>query len=210
MRALTAFALSLVAAGCFTPDLGDGAIACGANRACPPRYFCHADNHCYKTPDSGGDADLGGETFDFAGGDFAACVRAICGAQSCGVIPDNCGSTMDCGNLCSTGRSCGGGGTPHQCGCPTQVSCGNRNCGTIPDGCGGVESCGGTCPSGQTCGGGGGGSKMPNVCASGPACMPKVCQQDKDCGIISDGCSAALDCGMCKSGKSCGTDHMCH
>jgi hypothetical protein len=51
---------------------------------------------------------------------------------------------------------------------------------------------------------------MPNVCSSGPVCTPKVCMNDKDCGLISDGCAAALDCGGCASGKSCGADHLCH
>jgi hypothetical protein len=88
--------------------------------------------------------------------------------------------------------------------------CGNRNCGTMPDGCGGVQTCGGACPSGQSCGGGGGGTKMPNVCASGPACTPIACMAGKDCGLISDGCAAVLDCGACAMGKSCGSDHQCH
>ncbi|MGZ3406700.1 MAG: hypothetical protein ACXVAN_09690 [Polyangia bacterium] len=209
MRASSALALAILLAGCFTPDLGDGALACGTNGACPPRYYCHADQRCYKTPDASGGGDMA-DTFDFAGGDFAACMKVTCGAQSCGVIPDNCGSTIDCGNLCSMGKSCGGGGTPHQCGCVTQVACGNRNCGTMPDGCGGVQSCGGACPSGQTCGGGGAGSRMANVCSGGPTCTVKTCTAGKDCGLISDGCAAVLDCGMCPANKSCGTDHMCH
>ena len=206
MRAFSALAFAVLAAGCFTPDLGEGAVACGVNNACPPRYFCHADKRCYKTPDGSGAGDMA-ETFDFGGVDFAACMKATCGAQSCGVIPDNCGATVDCGNLCSMGKSCGGGGTPHQCGCATQVSCGNRNCGTMPDGCGGVQSCGGSCPSGQSCGGGS--NMTANVCASGPACSPGQCQ-GKECGLVSDGCSSVLDCGGCSGGKSCGTDHMCH
>jgi hypothetical protein len=209
VRALYACAFALVAAGCFSPGLGDGAVACGDGDRCPPRYFCHAvDRRCYKTPDEGG-ADFG-ESFDFGGEDFASCSRASCGPQSCGVIPDECGGTLDCGDGCSMGRSCGGGGTPHQCGCPTQVSCGARNCGTMPDGCGGVESCGASCPSGQTCGGGNGGAKMPNVCSAGQACVPMTCQVGKQCGLVSDGCSAVLDCGACQQGKSCGADHMCH
>jgi hypothetical protein len=92
----------------------------------------------------------------------------------------------------------------------TKVACGARNCGMIVDDCGGVESCGGSCPSNQTCGGGGNGSRKPNVCANGPACMPRQCQQGQDCGLISDGCSAVLDCGACGSGSNCGADHECH
>ncbi len=216
MRASSAWALTILLAGCFTPNLGDGAVACGTNDLCPPRYFCHpADRHCYLAPavgggdDGGAAADLAG-SFDFAGDDFASCMKTSCGAESCGVIPDNCGGTVDCGNSCSMGKSCGGGGTPHECGCATEVSCGTRNCGTIPDGCGGVESCGASCPSGRSCGGGNGGNKMPNVCGAGMACAPKTCTAGKDCGLISDGCSAVLDCGACPTGKSCGSDHQCH
>lgn len=187
-------------------------MACGVNQLCPTKYFCHSDNHCYKAPESVGGDDMSdmSDTFDFAGGDFAACKKAMCGTESCGVIPDNCGSTIDCGNLCPMGRSCGGGGVPHECGCPTEVTCGARNCGTIPDGCGGVLSCGGMCPTGQSCGGGPNGTRMANVCASGAICTPKICMAGKDCGLISDGCSAVLDCMMCPTGKSCGADHQCH
>jgi hypothetical protein len=209
VRASFAFVLALVA-GCFTPDLGDGSVACGINQLCPTHYFCHSDNLCWKAAEDAGGGDDMADTFDFAGGDFAACVKAMCEALSCGVIPDTCGSTIDCGNLCSTGKSCGGGGTPHECGCPTQVSCGARNCGTIPDGCGGALSCGGSCPSGESCGGGNLGTRMANVCAGGQTCTPRVCQTGKDCGLISDNCSAVIDCGMCTGGKMCGSDHQCH
>lgn len=91
-----------------------------------------------------------------------------------------------------------------------QAPCGARNCGMILDGCGGVESCGAPCTSPASCGGGNAGTRMPNVCNAGPSCTAKQCQKDKDCGLISDGCAAVLDCGGCPVGKSCGTDQMCH
>lgn len=200
MRALFACAFSLLAAGCFTPDLGEGKVLCGTNSTCPPGYSCAVDGRCYSSG-----RDLGGAAVD-----FALCMKTGCAAQACGVISDSCGGTIDCGDNCATGTSCGGGGTPHLCGCPTSVSCGPKNCGTQPDGCGGAETCGGNCPSGQTCGGGNGANHMANVCNSGGACTPKVCMVNKDCGLISDGCSAAIDCGSCQTGKSCGADHMCH
>jgi hypothetical protein len=188
----------MLAAGCFTPDLGEGQVLCGVDGSCPPHYRCAGDGRCYSD-----DVDAG--NFDLAG-----CVVTSCGPQACGVISDGCGSTIDCGDSCAMGTSCGGGGTPHVCGCPTEVACGNRNCGTMPDGCGGVATCGGACPSGESCGGGGGGMRAPNVCSGGMACTPKVCQLNKDCGLISDGCSAVLDCGVCQTGKTCGADHLCH
>ena len=199
MRAVLA-ALALTLAGCFTPNLGEGKVLCGANQACPTGYVCAGDGRCYTS-----EPDLGAASSDLAG-----CVRTTCGTNACGVIDDNCGGTVDCGDSnCTTGTTCGGGGTPHVCGCPTQVSCGNHNCGTMPDGCGGSETCGGACPLPQTCGGGNGGMKMANVCGIGMPCMPVKCG-GSDCGLISDGCSAVIDCGSCQTGKSCGTDHMCH
>jgi hypothetical protein len=193
----------LLAAGCFTPNLGEGQVACGESGACPSGYHCAGDGKCYSVEVDLGLADL--SSGDLAGG----CARATCGADTCGVIPDNCGSTIDCGDPCTTGTTCGGGGTAHVCGCPTEVMCGARNCGTMPNGCGGVTTCGGACPTGQSCGGGMGANKMANVCNAGMACMPMMCSGNM-CGLISDGCAAVLDCGTCQTGKSCGSDHMCH
>jgi hypothetical protein len=165
--------LALVAAGCFPPDLGDGAIACGANGACPPKYFCHSDQRCWKTPDTSGGSDM---SIDGGGGAMDMTMQDLAGADL---------------TMCM------------------KAACGNRNCGMIPDGCGGVESCGMMCPAQQSCGGGNPG--MANVCAPGKMCTPRQqCQFGSDCGLISDGCSAVLDCGMCPSPKTCGADHMCH
>ncbi len=171
MRASFACLFAIAVAGCFPPDLGDGAVACGNNGSCPPRYFCHAaDQKCWKTPDPGMSLDMSiivGDgamappdmtKVDLAGADLSVCVK---------------------------------------------VSCGTRNCGTIPDGCGGIESCPPGCTPPQTCGGGNTGVRMPNVCNSGPNCTPKTCQVGIDCGLISDGCSAVLNCGMCLDGKMC-------
>ncbi len=68
------------------------------------------------------------------------------------------------------------------------------------DGCGGAMKCGNNCPgSMRACGAGG-----PNICAVG-TCTPTTCAaQGKDCGLISDGCSKVLPCGMCPMGQRCG------
>lgn len=196
VRVLGWVTVALALASCFPPNLGDGAVACGDHDACPPRYYCHHDRRCWKTPES--DADMF-EAFDFAGVDFANCARHSCEADQCGVIPDDCGGTIDCGQACPMGTSCGGGGIPHRCGCPTEQYCNGRNCGTMPNGCGGVIACGTDCPSGQLCGGGG----MANVCGTG-MCQKRTCHANKDCGLVSDGCSAVLDCGSCAMGRTCG------
>ncbi|HEY7954032.1 MAG TPA: hypothetical protein VII38_02030, partial [Polyangia bacterium] len=126
-----------------------------------------------------------------------------------------------CGPLaggCPAGQTCGGGGTPFQCGAPPCVpkTCMQLGvtCGPAGDGCGGLalDSMGnpncGSCVLPQTCGGGGAGK--PGQCGS-PACTPKTCAQLGDnCGTAGDGCGGiAKDsagnpgCGTCASG-TCG------
>jgi hypothetical protein len=64
-------ALLVVAAvvGCFPPDLGDGKIKCASTgERCPPNYYCHADNLCWKAQSSGGNPDLSGGNYDLTGG----------------------------------------------------------------------------------------------------------------------------------------------
>lgn len=46
MRALL---ISLLAAGCFSPDIGEGALVCGANQLCPEGFTC-AGGRCYQNP----------------------------------------------------------------------------------------------------------------------------------------------------------------
>src|SRR5262249_50397642 len=41
-------------------------------------------------------------------------------------------------------------------------------------------------------------------------CQPKTCQElGKSCGTVDDGCGAALACGSCAGGESCGADNVC-
>ena len=45
---------------------------------------------------------------------------------------------------------------------------------------------------------------MANVCGTG-ACTPVTCSQlGKNCGSLSDGCSATLNCGTCSGAQTCG------
>ncbi|MEY2934040.1 MAG: hypothetical protein RL033_4789, partial [Pseudomonadota bacterium] len=119
----------------------------------------------------------------------------------CGTIADGCGGLLQCGT-CTAPDTCGGGGTPNQCGssctlttCPAE----GATCGIIGDGCGGTLNCG-PCPQGTSCGAGG----TPNVCGT-PACTPRTCQSfGASCGSIGDGCGRTLNCGTCQSPAFCG------
>jgi hypothetical protein len=89
------------------------------------------------------------------------CVPTTCAAlgYGCGPAGDGCGNPLDCGPCQNPGDSCGGGGTPFQCGqtqtcVPTTCAALGYNCGPAGDGCGGVLDCG-ACVSPERCGGGG-------------------------------------------------------
>ncbi len=92
------------------------------------------------------------------------CMPLTCQQQgiACGAAGDGCGNLLNCGP-CPPGQTCGGGGTPGQCGAPNckPITCQslNANCGIIGDGCGGTINCG-TCSPPDTCGGTG----TPWVC----------------------------------------------
>src|SRR5439155_5466289 len=133
-----------------------------------------------------------------------ACQQA--GGRYCGKIGDGCGKTLDCGD-CTSGLTCGGGGTPGVCGAAagacTPLSCqqpGGQYCGKIGDGCGKALDCG-ACPAGQTCGGAG----TANVCAPS-SCTALSCIQPSGnyCGDVGDSCGKILHCGTCPSGQLCG------
>jgi hypothetical protein len=83
----------------------------------------------------------------------------------CGAVADGCGALLDCGN-CTAPATCGGGGTPFQCGAPscTPRTCADvgANCGQVADGCGALINCG-SCTLPKTCGGGG----VVNQCGGG-------------------------------------------
>ncbi len=139
------------------------------------------------------------------------CTKKTCesAGASCGQIADGCGGVLECGT-CDSPNTCGGGGTPNQCGnnCK-RTTCGAKgaNCGIIADGCGGVLNCG-ACTAPAVCGGGG----TANVCGV-PKCIPLSCADvGAQCGAISDGCGGTVQCGTCPSGTTCGgggTPNIC-
>jgi hypothetical protein len=135
--------------------------------------------------------------------DTPTCTPRTCAqaGATCGPIGDGCGGVLQCGT-CVAPQTCGGGGTPNQCGggC-TPITCAQQglSCGAAGDGCGGVLQCG-TCVAPQTCGGGG----TPGQCGA-PTCTPRTCaSQGIQCGPAGDGCGNLLQCGACVSPLSCG------
>ena len=131
------------------------------------------------------------------------CAPTTCAAAgvSCGPIGDGCGNVLQCG-ACNPPQTCGGGGTPGQCGGPscvaTTCAAQGANCGMIGDGCGGSLDCG-SCSTNSVCGGGG-----PSLCGTAP-CAPRTCAQaGATCGPLANGCGGLLDCGPCTMPDTCG------
>jgi hypothetical protein len=139
------------------------------------------------------------------------CTPISCQQQNinCGPAGDGCGNQLDCG-MCTPPQTCGGGGTPGQCGAPdggscTPLNCTQQNigCGPAGDGCGNQIDCG-PCTAPQTCGGGG----QPGQCGypdASSGCTPKSCADQKIfCGPAGDGCGNVIQCGMCVAPQTCG------
>ncbi len=126
-----------------------------------------------------------------------------CAGIGCGQTGDGCGNLYTCGT-CTAPESCGGGGTPFQCGqaaCTPLTTCpAGIQCGTAANGCGGTINCG-TCTAPATCGGGG----TPYQCGE-PACVPATtCPANVTCGPAADGCGGEIaSCGTCTAPATCG------
>ena len=156
--------------------------------------------------------DLGACVGDTPGG--PTCEPRECPSDgSCGVFPDGCGGTLDCG--CDAGEACVGG----ECvaaGCvPTTCEAEGVVCATISDGCGRSLTC--DCPACEplskreacdtvSCGTASDGCSGVYFCSECPeGCVPaRACPPELDCGFISDGCDGTLDCGDCADGEKCG------
>ncbi len=125
------------------------------------------------------------------------CTSTTCAVQGCGIIPDGCGSTLNCG-ACTPPQTCGGGGVPNVCGAgctPTSCAVQGKNCDTISNGCGVTLTCG-SCISPQTCKGG--------VCVS-PVCGDFICNGSENCSSCLNDCrcQGSLSCvaGICACGS---------
>jgi hypothetical protein len=104
--------------------------------------------------------------------DEEACEAADAG---CGPQTDGCSGVVDCGS-CPNGQTCGGGGTPNQCGTScTPLTCQaiGATCGPQSNGCGGqIASCG-PCDSDEVCQG------TPSTCI--PNLCTNLCQDRATC-----------------------------
>jgi hypothetical protein len=183
-------------------DAGDGTNASSSGGG-------PSSSGAFVNPNGDGGASSSGGT----------CVPKKCEDEkaNCGPIGDGCGGVVQCGT-CSDGDTCGGGGTPSQCGKPpcTKLTCGDQgaNCGAIADGCGGVIASCGTCDVvGEFCGGAGASKCGTGVAIDedggiidgGGVCIPKTCTDlGANCGMQSDGCGNLMDCGTCTGGTTCG------
>src|SRR4051812_38436346 len=139
------------------------------------------------------------------------CDRIACttdAARYCGMIGDNCGGKLDCGD-CPSGQICRGNICSPEFGdACVALKCtqtGGTYCGRIGDGCGQLLDCG-NCQSPMSCGGGG----LPSVCGANPdsgscptttTCTPA---NGRYCGVVGNGCGGQIDCGSCPGGQSCG------
>ena len=179
-------------------------ISCGpAGDGCGNLLSCGS---CMSPQTCGG----GGVSGQCGYPDAASCVPTSCTAQSisCGPAGDGCGNLLSCGS-CTPPATCGGGGTPGQCGQPDAGSCKpltcpqqSISCGPAGDGCGNQINCG-SCTPPQTCGGGG----SPGQCGypDAASCVPQTCgTQNINCGPAGDGCGNQISCGSCPSGQACG------
>jgi hypothetical protein len=135
---------------------------------------------------------------------------------NCGPVADGCGGILQCGT-CALPDSCGGSGVPSICGhgggggpdggmvCrPRTCAEAGAGCGPVADGCGGLVQCG-MCMSPETCGGAGHASICGRPVSTNPGCVPRTCAAaGANCGPVSDGCGALLNCGTCEAPTTCG------
>ncbi len=169
---------------------------CGAMRTVPSCGTCTAPALC-------GNSNVCGCTAET---DDALCLAH--GAQ-CGplTVTDRCNATRvitSCGMCANEHDTCGGAGTPGQCGCTPDSDTAlcsrfNRHCGTftVTDTCGTsrtIASCG-TCTGPQTCG-------ASNVCGCVAETDEALCARK---GYVCGQLTATDNCGATRIVNSCGT-----
>ena len=156
-------------------------------------------------PDGGGPTTDAGDAGPSTDAEPAGqvCGQAACLAQGaeCGMIVDECGTTVDCPDTCGSGSACGIGAFTNRCQCrPQPCSVLGARCGSVTDNCGVRRDCSaetGGCGSNQEC--------RNNQCIQ--SCQPASCSNR--CGRINDGCGGYRDCGGCGPGQTCNASNYC-
>jgi hypothetical protein len=202
--------------------VGNHCVAADAGGSCVPQTCAQLGIHCGLSDDGCGNLLTcptcpAGQSCEFnqcvmPPGD--TCTPLTCAnfpMTTCGEQSDGCGGhTANC-NPCTPPDTCGGGGTPNQCGRLDGGSCTPLTCASFPsttcgpqaDGCGGVTAFCNPCTSPATCGGGG----VAGECGSPDAgsCVPETCaDQMIGCGPAGDGCGNVIQCGPCTPPETCG------
>jgi hypothetical protein len=190
--------LALLAAGCPSKKVPNGAVHCSALGACPTGLTCFTDGLCYYANETPAGQDMsaaqcvvngvkdGSETDVDCGGGCAPCAVGL-----------SCGAGSDCASgFCGANQSCAADGCHDgvKDGSETDIDCGGGTC----DGCVVGKSCGGdadcasmscdpvakTCTSAQCSDGVKNGNETDLDCGGG-VCAP--CTLDQ-------GCAAGRDC----------------
>jgi len=140
------------------------------------------------------------------------CTPVECGTGQCGVVPNGCGGTQNCGG-CAAGQVCDDNLCRVEC---VKTTCAAQGiaCSTIADGCGGTLECDcNICTPDQqadvctvgVCG------YQPDGCSNVIYCgdCPNSCVPETDCpagvcGTIGNGCDGTITCDPCPTGEICG------
>lgn len=122
---------ALLVAGCFAPNLGDGALVCGGGGNCPPGYVCRADQHCWRTTLADGSGDLSAAA-DLSGAGDLGPGRDLALPPDLGIGPTTCTSAARVCQNASVSAACelfGGSYTeqPDRA-CPPTSGCSDGYC----------------------------------------------------------------------------------
>ena len=192
-----------------TDEANCGACGRRCDRATPvysKGHCCPQDRptFCVTNPTTGAGACVNRQTNpNHCGTCGRACTtsvanaRAVCRDGACGFACQagfkRCGAgcipTTACCTACVAPQTCGGGGTPGQCGCTPDCA---GKCGGAGDGCGGT--CDATC---HVCSG----KDAPNPCfpRSAPACGTSGTGRTCHCGTDIEGNLVCYDLGYCRN-----------
>ena len=226
MRAL----LAILICGCFSPDIGEGALACGDHNLCPEGFSC-AGGHCYQNP-----PPIDAPTIDA----FGSCTPGVfqycegpdgghdnlyhCSSDGTRTESEPCdfGCNINAGqcNLCTPSESsCDAQGRLVVCASnglsQSRTMCVSDNNDCTDDLCTGGGCTHRNVTDGTTCTGATGGSTgacLAGVCVCGdmgePCCNGTTCNSSLQC--IGNRCGNCGSPGQsCCTGQSCGPGAVC-